>query len=155
MKTKLLIIAFSSIVLNGCSDNGESPTTKGPEALMEQAGMRVLAPAPGPDSATPLYHKIGPDGIVFVTPMNDQSPAKVALGKGEHDVSLVQDSCKWIVDVTSTPTGGAPEKASLSMQGTKEFRFSGSDSGERIIELKMASGAADNFGCNVMVRHRL
>ena len=172
MKIRVLVVALTALMASGCGRNetprqqpisdapqsqndagAQSEVAAGPVVYLEQAGMRVIAPEPAPEGQMVRYHKLGIDSIIVVTPMASSGAAKILIGKGDHDVTLVQDTCKGIVKISMHPGVDAPLE--LSESATKSVPLPNSDAEERTVEVVMDQAAADNFGCNVMVRHRL
>lgn len=134
--------------------SSSSQTAVVPKAFLEQAGMSVLSPSPAPEGEMKPYYMVADDSIALVAPMSTAEPVKVKIGKGDHDVTMMQETCTGKINV-SVSGSTTPESFSLSQKTTKQSPIAGSDAAERTVVIAMDPAAENNFGCNVLLRHRL
>lgn len=159
MKRKIILIGAVMFVVSACQnhESGAAAGSKGSEAYLTNAGIRIIAPSPAPEGQMALYNKLNSDAITLVTPMPEAGPAVALIGPGLHDMAMVQTECKYTVAVTvKNPTDAVapPTILNLSMSGAQNVELPGSDLPERRVEIQMEAAAKDNYSCNVMLRNK-
>lgn len=161
MNTKIVALIVLMLAAAACTNKtesvGEKVAAEGPKAYLTQADIRIIAPEPAAAGQMSLYHKVGADSVGIVSPMPDKGPTVALIGAGEHDVSLMQENCKFTVVVTlKDPQDSAtqPVVINLSMTDSRSASLPGSDLAERRVEVQMDAAAENNYSCNVMLRRK-
>lgn len=168
-KIQLIVLLVAWMMVIGCSRQQDQTSPEAEQATvvpkaneahvhLTQQGMRVIAPAMAPQGAMSLYHKIGADALEAVMPPASGAESFVALiGSGDHDVLLTQDSCEFEVEVEVRNEGNGSELAVIKLSNTEDrgMILPGSDLETRRVTAHMAASAANNFGCNLMLRKKM
>lgn len=175
MNVKILagtIISLLAVAVAGCSQEQSQPASQGaadtsstpassadaPVSHLTQADIRVIAPAPAPEGQMPLYHTVGVDAVGAVTPMAGTESFTALIGSGDHDVTPMQEGCKFSIEVevrNEKDAAAAPTVIKLPANEQNSVMLPGSELEERRVSVHMAADAQDNYSCNVMLRKKL
>lgn len=166
-KLTVAVLVVSAVTL-GCSPKSDTnqpasaPTeaapSSAPPAHLTQADIRVLAPAPAASGQMAFYHKVGEDSVGAITPMAGSEPFTALIRKGDHDVTPMQEGCKYTIEVEvkdATNPSAAPVVVKLPANEQNSVMLPGGEMAERRVTAHMASDAKDNYSCNLMLRQKL